>query len=166
MKQLGFQPEVEVWTVWTRSGLSGHGLRCLEPGQKFRKFNSDHFPFFKNLYRTFGSRVSLPWLEIGSGRSGNGVRCLEPGQKFRIFNFLKTFNPTSGSRVSIFGQKNTSPIVKKSPMFCFCFTCSLWPREKVEAMSGASLASSFRWRSKSAWSLYPVNLTTICQIRS
>ena len=113
MKQLGFQPELEVWTVWTRSGRSGHGLRCLEPGQKFRKFNSDHFPFFKNLYRTFGSRVSLPWLEIGSGRSGNGVRCLEPGQKFRIFNsdhftFLKNFNPTSGSRVSIFGQKNTS----------------------------------------------------------
>ena len=81
MKQLGFQPELEVWTVWTRSGRSGHGLRCLEPGQKFRKFNSDHFPFFKNLYRTFGSRVSLPWLEIGSGRSGNGLRCLEPGQK-------------------------------------------------------------------------------------
>ena len=49
-------------------------------------------------------------LEIGSGRSGNGLRCLEPGQKFRIFNsdhftFLKNFNPTSGSRVSIFGQK-------------------------------------------------------------
>ena len=109
MKQLGFQPELEVWTVWTRSGRSGHGLRCLEPGQKFRKFNSDHFPFFKNLYRTFGSRVSLPWLEIGSGRSGNGLRCLEPGQKFRIFNsdhftFLKNFNPRSGSRVSILGK--------------------------------------------------------------
>ena len=110
MKQLGFQPELEVWTVWTRSGRSGHGLRCLEPGQKFRKFNPDHFTFFKNLYRTSASRVSLPWLEIGSGRSGNGLRCLEPGQKFRIFNsdhftFLKNFNPTSGSRVSIFGQK-------------------------------------------------------------
>ena len=100
MKQLGFQPELEVWTVWTRSGRSGHGLRCLEPGQKFRKFNSDHFPFFKNLYRTFASRVSLPWLEIGSGRSGNGVRCLEPGQNFRKFNsehfpFWKNFNPAS-----------------------------------------------------------------------
>ena len=130
MKQLGFQPELEVWTVWTRSGRSGHGLRCLEPGQKFRKFNSDHFPFFKNLYRTFASRVSLPWLEIGSGRSGNGVRCLEPGQNFRKFNsehfpFLKNFNPTSGSRVSLPAQKNTSPrggrgghlpIVKKSPI--------------------------------------------------
>ena len=120
------------------SGRSGHGLRCLEPGQKFRKFNSDHFPFFKNLYRTFASRVSLPWLEIGSGRSGNGLRCLEPGQKFRIFNsdhftFLKNFNPTSGSRVSIFGQKfqiaqkNSSSrggggghfsIVNKSPPGC------------------------------------------------
>ena len=66
MKQLGFQPELEVWTVWTRSGRSGHGLRCLEPGQKFRKFNPDHFPFFKNLYRTSASRVSLPWMEIGS----------------------------------------------------------------------------------------------------
>jgi len=79
---------------------------CLEPCQKFRKFNSDHFPFFKNLYRTSGSRVSLPWLEIGSGRSGNGLRCLEPGQNFRKFNsehfpFLKNFNPTSGSRVRI-----------------------------------------------------------------
>ena len=96
------------------SGRSGHGLRCLEPGQKFRKFNSDHFPFFKNLYRTSGSRVSLPWLEIGSGRSGNGLRCLEPGQNFRKFNsehfpFLKNFNPTSGSRVSLPAQKNTSP---------------------------------------------------------
>ena len=30
-EQLGFQPELEVWTVWTRSGRSGHGLRCLEP---------------------------------------------------------------------------------------------------------------------------------------
>ena len=94
------------------SGRSGHGLRCLEPGQKFRKFNSDHFPFFKNLYRTFGSRVSLPWLEIGSGRSGNGVRCLEPGQNFRKFNsehfpFLKNVNPTSGSRVSIKSHKKT-----------------------------------------------------------
>ena len=110
MKQLGFQPELEVWTVWTRSGRSGHGLRCLEPGQKFRKFNPDHFTFFKNLYRTSASRVSLPWLEIGSGRSGNGLRCLEPGQKFRIFNsdhftFLKNFNPTSGSRVSIKSHK-------------------------------------------------------------
>ena len=105
MKQLGFQPELEVWTVWTRSGRSGHGLRCLEPGQKFRKFNSDHFPFFKNLNRTSGSRVSL------AGRSGNGLRCLEPGQKFRIFNsdhftFLKNFNPTSGSRV-FFSHKKT-----------------------------------------------------------
>ena len=127
MKQLGFQPELEVWTVWTRSGRSGHGLRCLEPGQKFRKFNPDHFTFFKNLYRTSASRVSLPWLEIGSGRSGNGVRCLEPGQKFRIFNsdhftFLKNFNPTSGSKVYFFAQKNTSPrgggqlsIVNQSP---------------------------------------------------
>ena len=124
MKQLGFQPELEVWTVWTRSGRSGHGLRCLEPGQKFRKFNSDHFPFFKNLYRTFGSRVSLPWLEIGSGRSGNGVRCLEPGQKFRIFNsdhftFLKNFNPTSGSRVYFFAQKNTSRRGEGGP-FTYC----------------------------------------------
>ena len=58
------------------SGRSGHGLRCLEPGQKFRKFNSDHFPFFLNLNRTSGSRVSLAGR---SGRSGNGVRCLEPG---------------------------------------------------------------------------------------
>ena len=32
------------------------GLRCLKPGQKFRKFNSDHFPFFKNLKRTSGSK--------------------------------------------------------------------------------------------------------------
>ena len=114
MKQLGFQPELEVWTVWTRSGRSGHGLRCLEPGQKFRKFNSDHFTFLKNLNRTSGSRVSLLRLEIGSGRSGNGLRCLEPGQKFRKFNsdhfpFFKHLNRTSGSRVSIFGQKNTSP---------------------------------------------------------
>ena len=114
MKQLGFQPELEVWTVWTRSGQSGHGLRCLEPGQKFRKFWPDHFAFFKNLYRTSASRVSLPWLEIGSGRSGNGLRCLEPGQNFSKFNsehfpFLKNFNPTSGSRVSLPGQKNTSP---------------------------------------------------------
>ena len=112
------------------SGRSGNGVRCLEPGQKFRKFNSDHFPFFKNLYRTFASRVSLPWLEIGSGRSGNGLRCLEPGQKFRIFNsdhftFLKNFNPTSGSRVSIFGQKTPHeggrgghlPIVNQSQIF-------------------------------------------------
>ena len=42
------------------SGRSGNGLRCLEPGQNFRKFNSDHFPFFKNLNPTSGSRVSLP----------------------------------------------------------------------------------------------------------
>ena len=130
MKQLGFQPELEVWTVWTRSGRSGHGLRCLEPGQKFRKFNSDHFPFFKNLYRTFGSRVSLPWLEIGSGRSGNGLRCLEPGQNFRKFNsehfpFLKNVNPTSGSRISSRSHQKTAhegggrgghfSIVKKCP---------------------------------------------------
>ena len=85
---------------------------CLEPCQKFRKFNSDHFPFFKNLYRTSASRVSLPWLEIGSGRSGNGLRCLEPGQNFRKFNsehfpFLKNVNPTSGSRVSIKSHKKT-----------------------------------------------------------
>ena len=58
-------------------------------------------------------------LEIGSGRSGNGLRCLEPGQKFRIFNsdhftFLKNFNPTSGSRVSIFGQK--FQIAQKNPL--------------------------------------------------
>ena len=100
---------------------------CLEPCQKFRKFNCDHFPFFKNLYRTPASRVSLPWLEIGSGRSGNGLRCLEPGQNFRKFNsehfpFLKNVNPTSGSRVSIKSHKKTPhegggghfPIVKKS----------------------------------------------------
>ena len=112
----------------------GNGLRCLEPGQKFRKFNSDHFPFFKNLYRTSGSRVSLPWLEIGSGRSGNGLRCLEPGQNFRKFNsehfpFLKNVNPTSGSRVSIKSHKKTPhegggrgghfSIVKKCPRFTF-----------------------------------------------
>ena len=95
------------------SGLSGNGLRCLDPGQKFRKFNSDHFPFFKNLNRTSGSRVSLPRLEIGSGRSGNGLRCLEPVQNFRKFNsehfpFLKNLNRTSGSRVSLPAQKNTS----------------------------------------------------------
>merc|ERR1712088_888090 len=53
-------------TVWVlarleiESGQSGNGLRCLEPGQNFRKFNSDHFPFFKNLNPTSGSRVSLP----------------------------------------------------------------------------------------------------------
>ena len=41
------------------SGRSGNGVRCLEPGQKFRIFNSDHFPFFKNLNPTSGSRVSL-----------------------------------------------------------------------------------------------------------
>ena len=87
-------------------------MRCLEPGQKFRKFNPDHFPFFKNLYRTSGSRVSLPWLEIGSGRSGNGLRCLEPGQNFRKFNsehfpFLENVNPTSGSRISIRSHQKT-----------------------------------------------------------
>ena len=39
------------------------GLRCLKPGQKFRKFNSDHFPFFKNLKRTSGAKVrSFPTL--------------------------------------------------------------------------------------------------------
>ena len=39
------------------------GLRCLRPGQKFRKFNSDHFPFFKNLKRTSGAKVrSFPTL--------------------------------------------------------------------------------------------------------
>ena len=39
------------------------GLRCLKPGQKFRKFNSDHFPFFKNLKRTSGAKVrSFPSL--------------------------------------------------------------------------------------------------------
>ena len=115
------------------SGRSGNGLMCLEPCQKFRKFNSDHFPFFKNLYRTSASRVSLPWLEIGSGRSGNGLRCLEPGQNFRKFNsehfpFLKNFNPTSGSRVSLPAQKNTSrrggrgghlPIVNQSQVLFF-----------------------------------------------
>ena len=41
------------------SGRSGNGLRCLEPGQKFRIFNSDHFTFLKNLNPTSGSRVSL-----------------------------------------------------------------------------------------------------------
>ena len=40
-------------TVWVLarleigSGQSGSGLRCLEPGQNFRKFNSDHFPIVK-----------------------------------------------------------------------------------------------------------------------
>ena len=42
------------------SGRSGNGLRCLEPGQKFRIFNSDHFTFLKNLNPTSGSRFSLP----------------------------------------------------------------------------------------------------------
>ena len=119
MKQLGFQPELEVWTVWTRSGRSGHGLRCLEPGQKFRIFNSDHFTFLKNLNPTSGSKVSLAGR---SGRSGNSVRCLEPGQKFRKFNsdhftFLKNLNPTSGSKVSLPGQKNTS---RRGGPFTYC----------------------------------------------
>ena len=73
------------------AGLSGNSLRCLKPGQNFRKFNSDHFPFFKNLNPTSGSKVSVAGR---SGRSGNGLRCLEPCQKFRktiliIFLFLK-----------------------------------------------------------------------------
>merc|ERR1712208_237745 len=41
------------------SGRSGNGLRCLEPGQKFRIFNSDHFTFLKNFNPTSGSRVSI-----------------------------------------------------------------------------------------------------------
>merc|ERR1712218_537138 len=41
------------------SGRSGNGLRCLEPGQNFRKFNSEHFPFLKNVNPTSGSRVSI-----------------------------------------------------------------------------------------------------------
>ena len=103
------------------SGRSGNGLRCLEPGQNFRKFNSDHFPFFKNLNPTSGSKVSVAGRSGRSGRSGNGLRCLEPGQKFRIFNsdhftFLKNFNPTSGSRVSIFGQK--FQIAQKNTSYC------------------------------------------------
>ena len=89
-----------------RSGRSGNGLRCLEPGQNFRKFNSDHFPFFKNLNPTSGSKVSVAGR---SGRSGNGLRCLEPCQKFRKFNsdhfpFFKNLYRTSGSRVSLAGN--------------------------------------------------------------
>ena len=34
-----------------------HGLRCLQPSQIFRKFNSDRFPFFKDLKRTSGTKV-------------------------------------------------------------------------------------------------------------
>ena len=64
------------------SGQSGNGLGCLERGQKFRKFNSDHFPLFKNLNPTSGSRVSLAGRSGRSGRSGNRLRGLEPGQKF------------------------------------------------------------------------------------
>ena len=41
------------------SGRSGNCLRCLEPGQKFRKFNSEHFPFLKNLNQASGSRISI-----------------------------------------------------------------------------------------------------------
>merc|ERR1712208_39619 len=41
------------------SGRSGNGLRCLEPGQKLRIFNSDHFTFLKNVNPTSGSRVSI-----------------------------------------------------------------------------------------------------------
>ena len=41
-----------------------------------------------------------------------------------------------------------------------CNTCSLCPRENVEAISGAALAKSFRWRSKAAWSEYSDHFTT------
>ena len=41
-----------------------------------------------------------------------------------------------------------------------CNTCSLCPRENVEAISGAALAKSFRWRSKAAWSEYSGHFTT------
>ena len=70
-------------TVWVLarleigSGQSGNGLRCLEPGQNFRKFNSDHFPFFKNLNPTSGSKVSVAGRSGRSGRSGNGLDGLE-----------------------------------------------------------------------------------------
>ena len=40
-----------------------------------------------------------------------------------------------------------------------CNTCSLCPRENVEAISGAALAKSFRWRSKAAWSEYSGHFT-------
>ena len=59
------------------SGRSGNGLRCLEPGQKFRIFNSDHFTFLKNLNPTSGSKVSLAGRSGRSGRSGNGLDGLE-----------------------------------------------------------------------------------------
>ena len=89
------------------------GLRCLKPGQKFQKFNSDHFPFFKNLNPTSGSKVSVAGRSGRSGRSGNGLRCLEPCQKFRKFNsdhfpFFKNLYRTSASRVSLPAQKITS----------------------------------------------------------
>ena len=40
-----------------------HGLRCLQPSQIFRKFNSDRFPFFKNLKRTSGTKVRSFWRQ-------------------------------------------------------------------------------------------------------
>ena len=59
------------------SGRSGNGLRCLEPGQNFRKFNSEHFPFLKNVNPTSGSRISIrshqktPHEGGGGGRGGH-----------------------------------------------------------------------------------------------
>ena len=54
------------------SGRSGNGLRCLKQGQKFRKFNSDNFPFFKNVKRTSGSKVILPAQKNTSFMKGRG----------------------------------------------------------------------------------------------
>merc|ERR1712218_435555 len=52
--------ETNFWDVCStvlcgwKSGLDG-----LEPGQNFRNFNSEHFPFLKNVNPTSGSRISI-----------------------------------------------------------------------------------------------------------
>ena len=55
------------------SGRSGNCVRCLEPGQKFQKFNSDHFTFLKNLNPTSGSRVIFSGQKNTSRRGGGGA---------------------------------------------------------------------------------------------
>ena len=86
---------VELWTAQCTL-LMLLFSRCLEPGQKFRIFNSDHFTFLKNFNPTSGSRVSIFGQKYqiapknsSSGRSGNGLDGLET--VWCVWNHARSF---------------------------------------------------------------------------
>ena len=57
------------------------GLRCLQPSQIFRKFNSDRFPFFKNLKRTSGTKVRSFWRKSWISSKLLKIACWHIGLK-------------------------------------------------------------------------------------